>query len=202
MAEAPETRPTLLVRLRDPDAGAAWSQFVEIYAPLLYGFARKKGLQDADAADVTQEALRAVAQALPRLEYDPQRGCFRAWLFTVVRSKLAAFRHRQGRQPLGSGDPDQLALLHEQPAPESDEEQVWRQDYRQHLFNWAAAQVRPAVEATTWQAFWQTAALGRRAREVAAGLGLTVSAVYMARSRVLARIKAQIAQVQGESADE
>ena len=198
MAEAPDTRPTLLMRLRERGADSSWSQFVEIYAPLLYKFARKQGLQDADAADVTQDALRAVAQALPQLEYDSQRGSFRGWLFTVVRSKLATFRQRQAKQMVGAGEAD----LRDQPAPAVDEEEVWRQEYRQRLFNWAATKVEAAVEPKTWQAFWQTATLGRGAKDVAAELGLSLAAVYMARSRVLARIKAEIEQVQGESADE
>jgi RNA polymerase sigma-70 factor (ECF subfamily) len=87
MADSPTTRPSLLVRIRDPQDSQAWTQFVEVYAPLVYGFARKHGLQDADAADVTQDVLRAVAGAAGRLEYDPQRGSFRGWLLTIVRNK-------------------------------------------------------------------------------------------------------------------
>jgi RNA polymerase sigma-70 factor (ECF subfamily) len=199
MAEAPETRPTLLVRLRDAGDGAAWAQFVEIYAPLIYGFARKKGLQDADAADLTQEVLRAVAQAMPRLAYDPERGSFRGWLFTVVRSKLATFRQRRAAQVQGRADSD---LLDAAPAPQDDEGAIWQQEYRQRVFSWAASQVQAEVEATTWQAFWQTAVEDRPARDVAAGLGLSVAAVYMARSRVLARIRACVQHVQGEGDDE
>lgn len=74
MADAPATRRSLLVRVRNPGNDRAWSQFVAICAPVIYGFARKKGLQDADGADVTQDVLRAVSQAVRRLDYDPQRG--------------------------------------------------------------------------------------------------------------------------------
>src|SRR5439155_20638678 len=89
MAEFPPTRASLLVRLRDPRDEQAWAQFVDLYAPLIYGYARKQGLQDADAADLSQEVFRAIAGAVGRLEYDPARGSFRNWLFTVVRHKLA-----------------------------------------------------------------------------------------------------------------
>jgi RNA polymerase sigma factor (sigma-70 family) len=88
MAEAPATQPSLLIRLGDKQDTVAWAQFVEVYAPLVYGFARKHGMQDADAADLTQEVMRAVAGAISRLEYDPRRGTFRSWLFTVVRNKF------------------------------------------------------------------------------------------------------------------
>src|SRR5438046_2590559 len=101
MNEAPATRASLLVRLRDADDGPAWTQFVELYAPLIYGFAKKSGLQDADAADVTQEVLRAVAGAARRLEYDPNRGTFRGWLFTICRRELCDHVHRLRR--LGQG---------------------------------------------------------------------------------------------------
>src|SRR5688500_10388226 len=93
-----ETQPSLLVRIRRPQDAAAWQQFVELYAPLVYGFLRKQGLQDADAADVAQDVLRTVAQRIGELEYDRSRGSFRGWLFTVVHSRLADFRRRAHRQ--------------------------------------------------------------------------------------------------------
>src|SRR5438067_13664602 len=98
MAEIPPTRVSLLVRLRDPQDGAAWAQFVDLYAPLVFGYARKAGLQDADAADLSQDVLGAVAGAVQRLEYDPRRGAFRGWLFTIVRRRLSKWR-RAARRP-------------------------------------------------------------------------------------------------------
>src|ERR1700739_4499560 len=91
MDDSATTRPSLLVRIRDAADHQAWSQFVEIYGPLVYGFARRLGLQDADAADITQEVLRAVAGAARKLVYDPRRGSFRGWLRTVVRNKVRNF---------------------------------------------------------------------------------------------------------------
>src|ERR1700731_821993 len=104
MAEIPPTRVSLLVRLRDPGDESAWKEFVELYAPLVYGYARKQGLQDADAADLSQEVLGAVAGSIGRLDYDPSRGAFRNWLFTLVRRRLADWREAQGRRAQGSGD--------------------------------------------------------------------------------------------------
>ena len=91
MPETPLTRASLLVRLRDGHDREAWRQFVELYAPLVYSFARQRGLQDADAADLMQDVLRAVVMNAGRLDYDPRRGTFRAWLYTVTRNKLANF---------------------------------------------------------------------------------------------------------------
>ncbi len=195
MSETQSTRPSLLVRIRDPRDGPAWSQFVEIYAPLVYGYARKCGLQDADAADVTQEVLRSVSRAAGKLEYDPQRGSFRGWLFTTVRNKLRNFLASRSIQEQGSGDTGQHKLLQEVPAPEEDHAAGWEQEYQQQVFAWAIAQVRGSFQESTWQAFWRTAVDGKSGKEVAKELGLTVAAVYLAKGRVMAKLKEQIRQV-------
>jgi RNA polymerase sigma-70 factor (ECF subfamily) len=199
--EPPVTRPSLLVRLRDARDAPAWAHFVQVYAPLIYGFARRQRLQDADAADLTQDVLQAVAGAIRLLDYDPARGSFRGWLFTTVRRRLSNFRRRrQSRPDEGSGDTAVQQTLAGVPAPE-DDAAWWEQEHERRLFGWAAEQVRPAVEPATWQVFWGTAVEGRPAKEVAAALGLSVAAVYMARSRVLARLKDVIRETEGEGND-
>jgi RNA polymerase sigma factor (sigma-70 family) len=200
MGDAPVTRPSLLVRIRDGQDQQAWSQFVEIYAPLIYGFARNHGLQDADAADLAQEVLRSVLRGARRLEYDPKRGSFRGWLFTVVRNKLRTFVARRASKgnPQGTGDTGAHELLQQQPAPEEEAETLWRQEYERRLFAWAAEQVRGQVQESTWQAFWQTAVDGKGGKEVATNLGMTVAAVYLCKGRVMAKLKEQIRQARGE----
>lgn len=193
MTSSPLTRPSLLVRLRDAADREAWRQFVEVYAPLVYRFARRRGLQDADAADVTQDVLQAVAGASKRLDYDPERGTFRGWLFTIARNKLHNFLAASGRHGRGSGDSAAQARLEELPAPE--EAALWDQEYERRLFDWAAEQVRGGFTDSTWQAFWLTGVEGRGAKETAAALGLSVGAVYIAKSRVLARLRQQIQQI-------
>src|SRR5438477_8561824 len=128
MPESPLTRPSLLVRIRDAHDREAWGQFVQVYVPLIYRFVLRSGLQDADAADVTQEVLRAVARACKRLDYNPRRGRFRSWLLTVVRSKLSDFLAGQQRQEHGTGDTDVHALFDQLPARDEDALQ-WEQDY-------------------------------------------------------------------------
>src|SRR5437763_3437312 len=110
MAEIPSTRASLLVRLRDPRDGAAWREFVDLYVPLVYGYARKQGLQDADAADLVQDVLGAVAGAAARLHVDSERGAFRNWLFTVVRNRLANRRRSLRSRPASGGDASSVAL--------------------------------------------------------------------------------------------
>src|ERR1700678_4420217 len=91
MLESTVTRASLLVRLRDGSDADAWQEFVRLYAPVIYGFVRKRGLQDADAADLMQDVLRSLSSAVNRLEYDPARGTFRGWLFTVTPNKVFNF---------------------------------------------------------------------------------------------------------------
>jgi len=196
MTHAPTTRASLLVRLRDARDDEAWRQFVRLYAPLVYQFARRKGLQDADAADLTQDVLRGVSGAIGRLDYDPERGSFRGWLFTLAYRRLHDFRLRRHRQEQASGQDATHILLAEQ--PDRGEEDRWNQEYQQRLFTWAAGQVRGQVSANAWQAFWQTAVDAKSAKEVAPALGMTVAAVYLAKSRVMARLKDLIHQWQAE----
>src|SRR5690349_13735023 len=106
MAEPPLTRVTLLARLKDGRDADAWREFVQLYGPVVYRFARNRGLQDADAADLMQDVLRSVARNAHRMEYDPSRGTFRGWLYTVTRNKIYNFLSSQRNRPRGTGDAD------------------------------------------------------------------------------------------------
>jgi RNA polymerase sigma factor (sigma-70 family) len=199
MSDAFATRLSLLVRLRDARDDGAWSQFVELYAPLIFGFARRHGLQDADAADVTQDVLLAVARGIQTLDYDPRRGSFRGWLFTVARNKLRNFAAAQRRPGRATGDAAVQHRLRELPAPEEDQAAWWDQEYERRVFAWAAEQVRGAFQPSTWQAFWLTAVEGKTGPEVARTLGLSVAAVYLAKGRVMDRLRQIIRDTLDES---
>jgi RNA polymerase sigma factor (sigma-70 family) len=189
MSEAPATRLSLLVRLRDARDDTAWTQFVEIYAPLIFGLSRKAGLQDADAADLTQDVLQAVSGGIRRLDYDPRRGSFRGWLFTVVRNKLCNFLAAQKRPGRATGAADIQQLLEELPARDEDQTAWWDREYEQRVFTWAAEQVRGAFRESTWQAFWLTAVDGKTGPEAARKLKMSVAAVYLAKGRVMEKLK-------------
>lgn len=192
MGDSPQTRLSLLVRLRDSQDDLAWAEFVEVYAPLIHGFACKQGLQDADAADLTQEVLRAVARGIKRLDYDPQRGTFRSWLFTIVRNKLRTFLASCKRNCRGSGDSAVQEMLAEYPAAGENQAEVWERECERRRFEWAAERVRGEVKDSTWQAFWRTAIEGDSPQKAAEALEIRVSAVYLAKSRVMARIKERL----------
>lgn len=197
MDAMPTTRLSLLVRLRDPRDELAWTEFTAIYLPLVHRLARRRGLQDADVADLGQEIFRSVATALERQTYDPARGSFRGWLFRIARNRLINFLISRERHPRGSGDTDVQGLLDAVPAPE--EVAQLEAEARRQLLYWAAEQVRDDFSELMWQAFWQTGVEGRGAAEVAAALSTTVGTVYHCKSRVMARLRQKIAEVEGGS---
>src|SRR5437868_2243301 len=117
MSSAPETRPSLLIRLADRADEAAWREFAQIYTPLIQRLARRKGLQPADADDLAQQVLTAVCRAIDRWQVDPQRGRFRTWLFRIAQNLMINALTRRAPDR-GAGDTDMLVRFHEQPAPE------------------------------------------------------------------------------------
>jgi RNA polymerase sigma factor (sigma-70 family) len=198
MQESPATRASLLVRLRDGGDAGAWREFVHLYAPIIYGFARKRGLQDADAADLMQEVLRSVSLAAKRLEYDPARGSFRGWLFTVTRNKVFNFLESRSRRVLGSGDSRVQQRLEQQADSDGALSAEWEANYQRTMANQAMERVKGEFQAATWDAFVQTAVEGRTSAQVASRVGLSVGAVYVAKSRVIARLRQEIERMQGD----
>jgi RNA polymerase sigma-70 factor (ECF subfamily) len=152
-------------------------------------------LQDADAADVTQEVLRSVAEAIGQWDYDPRVGKFRSWLFTVTRNQLLNYLERRRRQPQVTGDTAMQERLESLPATAEDAASLWDQEYERQLFRWAAEQVRMQFSEPHWQAFWRTAVEEQAVAQVAAALELSVGAVYVAKSRVLARLRERIQEL-------
>lgn len=175
-----ETRPTLLERIKDSADGLAWGEFVDCYTPLVFRFLRGRGLQEADAADVCQEVMQVVAQAMPEFHYDPERGTFRSWLYTITRRRL--FRHLGKRR-----ESSEEALTEE--GVDGGFREAWDQEWRQHLLDRAMARVKAQFGARPWEIFWRTTVLEENPAEVAQATGMTREAVYMARSRVTARMR-------------
>jgi RNA polymerase sigma factor (sigma-70 family) len=186
------TRPSLLLRLRDAQDGASWQTFVDVYAPLVYRYCRGRGLQDADAADVSQEVLVQVAQSLRTFEYNPERGRFRDWLGTVTRSKITRFREKQG-PAAGTGGNETNSTLAEAAAPVADAE--WTAEFNAGVLRAALARARPCFEPATWQAFERVWLEHRSADETAHELGLPMDVVYQAKSRVLKRLRQEVLEL-------
>lgn len=191
-----KTRQTLLIKIRDPNDSVAWDEFADLYTPLIYRFLVSRGLSSEDARDVMQESLKAVAGAIDRFEYDPEKGTFRSWLYTVVRSKLNNHFGREYRTPIPTGPTEVQGLVDEQGA--DDEAGQWELEYKRHMFHWATEKVRGDFQDNTWQAFWRTAVDEVAPEEVARELDMSPGSVYVAKSRVIAKLREAILSVTGE----
>jgi RNA polymerase sigma-70 factor (ECF subfamily) len=171
--------------LRRPDEQAAWQRFVHLYTPLLYYWARRAGTPENDAADLVQEVLLVLVKKLPEFEYDRARS-FRGRLRTIALNKWRERCRRFAAQPtMESG----LSQLSEQDVCADFEET----EYRQHLVRRALQIMQAEFEPTTWKACWEFVVSGRPASEVAAELKVSVDVVYAAKSRVLRRLREELA---------
>ena len=176
---------SLLERLRQPASQDAWARFVRLYTPLLYYWARRAGLQEADAADLVQDVFTLLVEKLPSFRHDGT-GSFRSWLRTVTLNKWRE-RSRRAALPV-TGDDGTLAGL---TTPDPLEE-CWEADYRRHLVGQALRLMRAEFHPTTWKACWEHVVSGKSAAEVAAELGLTPGAVRAAKFRVLSRLRQEL----------
>ncbi|TWU02480.1 sigma-70 family RNA polymerase sigma factor [Stieleria varia] len=194
-----------MLRLRDRGNHDAWSEFLAIYEPVIYRLAIRRNLQDADASEIVQEVLLRIAQAIDR--FDPAAdGSFRGWLSQTTR-RVAIDRFRRYAQDVKAVGGDSHGVFSELPAPstirpqsptlslddsgesEPSIEVEFDNEHREQRFRHAASQVKSMVSHSTWTAFWETSVNDRPADDVAMELGLTVGAVYIAKCRVLKRIR-------------
>ncbi len=186
MPQWPATRVTLLERLRDPQDQAAWAEFVDLYGPLLFNFARRRVPQDEDAADIMQEVLRAVLRG----SYQRPHGRFQKWLVTILLNQIRDFHAaRERRCEVSGGTAVQERLLEE---PSRDDEDEWDQERQRHLFRVAAERVRARTSPLHWDVFERTALHNQSGQEVGRALDLSLTNVYAIKSRLLKEIKAEI----------
>jgi RNA polymerase sigma-70 factor (ECF subfamily) len=189
---------TLLLKIRDANDSRSWSEFVEIYTPLLYNYFMARGLNDADAADLGQEVMRSVAKAISRFDYDPGKGTFRSWLYTIARNKLNNFFKKSARQPQGLDQTTVLKVVNQLEDKEADMEVYWELEHRRLMFEWAASQIRNNYESQTWEAFERLALRNENPSVVAQNLNMKLGAVYVAKSRITAKLRELIESVAGE----
>jgi RNA polymerase sigma-70 factor (ECF subfamily) len=194
MNEIPQTRESLLLQL-GMHSEDAWSEFLSVYEQALYRFCRAKGLQDADANDVLQGVLTAVLKRIPSWDPDSSKGSFRGWLFRVARNIAVDVIDRRAKKATASGDSQVAKMLLEVPDRESLQELSFEDEYQKSLFDWASKQVKSEVREVTWMSFCLTAIDGHKAEQVAESLGIPVGSVYTAKCRVVARIRAKIADM-------
>ncbi len=193
MDESSATRRSLIVRLKDPGDQAAWHEFVALYEPLIYRLARRKGPARCRCKRLVPGGVSGGQPRNRRLGSGPARGSFRGWLSRIARNLLINFLTR-GTQSASRQRSDQRSGPARSPARARPvgRRRSSRTSIEKQLFQWAADEVRGEFAPATWLAFWQTAIEGRAPKEVAAELEISVGAVYIARSRVLAALKKRI----------
>lgn len=184
------TGSTLLVLLRDPTDADAWRTFVDRYGPKVYAWCQSRKLQEADAADVTGQVLLKLAVTMRSFVYEPSKGSFRNWLRKVTTGAVNDFCSAR-RCWAGSGDSRVHEFLDSLEAREDLEGRL-AEEFDLELLEEARARVQLRVTRPTWTAFALCAVDGRPEQNVAADLGISIAAVYMAKSRVLKMLKEEI----------
>jgi RNA polymerase sigma-70 factor, ECF subfamily len=194
MNDSRATSLTLLQRAqaRQPDA---WTQLVDLYAPLVLHWCRRGGLHGDNADDVFQEVFGSLAEHLADFRRDRPGDSFRGWLRTITRNKILDHFRRDQRQPAAAGGSDSQRRLNEVADPLSDEPDAAEEQILTRQLHRALESIRPGVEETTWRAFWKVQMENREPREVADELGMTPAAVRKARYRVLERLKAELGEL-------
>jgi len=195
MAEFPETRVSLILRLAEPEDVRAWQEFAGIYGPALYRLALRRGLQSADAEDVAQEILFAVARAIERFQPDPAQAKFRTWLSRIARNLLADFCAGRAKRPLTQLVSDSWLRAADLSAT-SEAGEDFDHEFRTAIFQLAANRVRERVTADTWSAFELTAIQRQSPEQVASQLSMAVGTVYVARCRVLKLLRGEVEQLE------
>jgi RNA polymerase sigma-70 factor (ECF subfamily) len=184
-----ETRASLIQRVRDKADSSAWGEFFSVYQPLLYAYIRQRGVSGPDADDVVQDVFAKLTGALARFEYDAERGRFRTWLWRVAHNALADW----GRRRVIRDRAEQEWIDQHPLADGGDSDAQWNELYRRRILQVAIDRVRATAQPTTWACFEGRILADRPAAEVAAEACVSVNAVYVNASRLLARVREECA---------
>jgi RNA polymerase sigma-70 factor (ECF subfamily) len=183
-----ETRQSLLLRAQTGEMGA-WKDLLDLYRPLILGWLNRQGVPARDLEDLSQEVLLSVVQHLPGFQHSGHRGAFRAWLRTIVCSRTADYWRALDAGTQASGGSGATAALQEITDPDSDLNRRWDEEHDRYVLHCLLDLVEEEFEPLTLQAFRRLALDGISGAEAARELGLSVAAVYAAKSRVLARVR-------------
>jgi RNA polymerase sigma factor (sigma-70 family) len=196
------TRRSLLTKLKSRDDNDAWREFFETYWRLIYDVARKAGLDDAEAQEAVQETVISVAAEMPHFRYDPARGSFKRWLLTITRRRIAdQMRKRYRARMVNRLDPADTSVEREiSLADESNvaPDAVWDEEWKRHLLDAAIARVRTKVNPEQFQIFELNVIKGWKGPQVTKTLGVSLMQVYLAKHRVGALLKKEVARLERE----
>ncbi len=186
------TRASLLIRLRDVRDTDAWADFEHLYAPLLYDYARSRGLNHEDAEDIRSECYAAVVKQIKEFEYDRSKGSFKSWLRTIV-SRRVIDRLRKRRELHADSH-----VLRELPDVDASDEQAWEREWKRQHLRYCVELARPQVSPTVWKAFRMLAEDGASVEAVCEALSMTASQVYKAKARMLALVRERMQILEAE----
>lgn len=170
----------------------AWVELDDLYRPFIDRWFRSQGIT-TDADDLTQEIMAALIHEVPRFEHNRRTGAFRAWLRTACLHRLLNHRRSRSRRDHGVGGTDFLEQIHEVPSPPDSCEMDWDREHDRAVLRHLFAKFVDEFDSKTMEAFQQLALLERPATEVAADLAMSVGAIYVAKSRVLRRLREEAA---------
>jgi RNA polymerase sigma-70 factor (ECF subfamily) len=184
-----DTSLSLLDRLAEPEPGEAWERLVEIYTPLIRGWLERQANLGAEADDLVQEVLAVVVRRVREFEHNGRHGAFRCWLRTITANCLRDYFRQGRRRPHAAGGSEFQAVLEQLADSDSALSKAFDEEHDRHVTQKLLALIRPQFEPATWRAFERVALDGLRAEVVARELNLTVNAVFIAKSRVLSRLR-------------
>lgn len=183
-----ETSASLLDRLKDDPDSDAWQELLQIYTPLIRSWLNRYSASAQDADDVVQEVLSVVIRKLPLFQRQ-RSGSFRSWLRTITVNCLRDFWRAHRFRPSAAGGSDFRMVLEQWEDPASELSQLWNRQHDQHVLRALLERIRPTVSEPMWQAFRRAALDDTPPAEVANDLGITINQVYIARSRIMARLR-------------
>jgi RNA polymerase sigma-70 factor (ECF subfamily) len=184
-----ETSASLLDRLQASPDEDAWRRLVEIYTPLVRGcLHRNAQLQPGDVDDLVQEVLAVVVRRVPEFRRE-RTGSFRAWLRQITVNCLRDYWKARRAKPVASGGSEFLHMLDQLEDPGSGLSKLWDEEHDRHVTKHLLELIRPGFEPRTWRAFERVVLEGGSPDDVARELGVTANVVYIARSRVLTRLR-------------
>ena len=182
------TRSSLLIRAQAGDAGA-WEDLCELYRPLIVGWLRRQAVPDGDVDDLVQEIFLAVVRGLPSFAHSGRRGAFRCWLRTIASNYSCDYWKSPARRAAAPGDDAAAATLALLEDPDSPLNRYWEEEHDRYVLRCLLELAELEFKPTIMRAFRRVALEGASGSEVAGELGLSLGAVYTARSHVLRRLQ-------------
>lgn len=198
------TRSSLVQRLRNWEDQSGWQVFFDRYWKLIYAVALKAGLSDAEAQDLVQETVVAVAKQMRAGGYDRAKSSFKNWLCLITRRRIVDHLRRRTRlkkQPLASSeDPNRTDTVSRVPDPASLElDAVWDEEWRKNLVDAAIERVKSLVTPKQFQIFDLATLKDLPVSEVTKILKVNAAQVYLARHRVSALVKKEVARLEAQA---